>query len=241
MERKYIVELKSPLQEPQLSLVAAEVGKELKISPEKFSTLLRRGAGPLTKGVDASVAERIARVARAAGAEIELIENGSVAQAVAVAPAPERTPVSAQASPEVSRAAEPGFSSDFASDFDSVPKPSVTIAAAPTEVALPAVAFGETAASFETSPSAASPANSWEAESPTHDFGEVDSAGAVGEAGVTTDVQEEVYSAARADAAEPAAEPATEPAAPSQRAPWLIPAVLVVIVALVVVAYLALR
>lgn len=74
MERKYIVELQSPLYEPQLSRVASEVASELDISEIKLSELLSRGVGPLTKFVDKPVADRVAEVIRSAGADVAVTE-----------------------------------------------------------------------------------------------------------------------------------------------------------------------
>ena len=237
MERKYIVELKSPLQEPQLSRVAAEVGEELKISPEKFSTLLRRGAGPLTKGVDASVAERIARVARAAGADIELIETGGVAQVapqpVAATPAREPAPAPAWPSPEVT--APPRFEPQALEPKESgaAPTPTVTFAARPKVEAQ----------EVDTREDDLREDDSREFQSYGDDLDEV---AAVEVASPVTRSPEERFresvvgetgssASTTADAGVVASEPA-----PGRRAPWLLPTVLVAVVALVVVAYLVL-
>ena len=79
MESKFVVELHSPLYEPQLSRVAAEVANALALSEAKLGRLLGRGVGPLTKPVNKPVAERVVSVIRAAGADAVGVEDAPVA------------------------------------------------------------------------------------------------------------------------------------------------------------------
>ena len=77
MERKFVVELQSPLFEPHLSRVASEVASRLTLSEGKLGKLLSRGTGPLTKLVDEPVAEKVARTIRAAGADAVVVAEAA--------------------------------------------------------------------------------------------------------------------------------------------------------------------
>ena len=80
MEHKFVVELQSPLFEPQLSRVASQVASELALTEPKLGKLLSRGAGPLTKRVNKPVAEKVAETLRAAGGDAVVV--GAVVSAV---------------------------------------------------------------------------------------------------------------------------------------------------------------
>lgn len=83
MERKHVVELQAPLFEPHLSRVASEVADELSLSEVKLNELLGRGVGPLTKPIDKPVADRVADIIRAAGADVAVVAESSPAPTAA--------------------------------------------------------------------------------------------------------------------------------------------------------------